>query len=1056
MQTSAQLWAGIGIVLALGTAGLGAQDAKRFDPAREPMKLVTVGNGFGQLLPHRVPVPDAQGLPTSVVVDIRTQGDLANVRPFNPILPTTVWPAAAVLPDGRPGNHYIVVRFGREIDVDSVLTDSVGALSYDNLTGAIQVFALEQLSSTVTAVRGRAFIGGRTYGAVDPADPTRLRFEQWVELDGAGRPRARTIDGQQPGLGFPGTQSPSVLPGARGLLDDQTFVFVVDSDHDLSTFETFPAGRVIALRIDPAVRSRFGVEFGVEARATGSVGADTHGPEVLGGPFPVIEPADGDRGVDPETHVFVSFTEAVQPLVLGPLDPDAPPGLSAAIQLVFGPAAARVQVPVHVRLPSVLDLLRVELVPAYPFPGSGGAGFCTSGQVQVRVNSGQVQDLVGNTNALAVQTAFQTAAGQGLVNAPVAPDTIYVARGGALSVIDLNGFGQSTGDPTFDLFHPIVQGNSNFPNNPNVMLQGSQLTPPLVPGTCTFDGGSAGVFTLTRDSNLGDELIGAPALQSVGDMALGHALDSSFNDALPSGCQAGGGNLCASTGLKRLSLAFGGPNTLVPATGLAVKIVVGGENPVSWAPTPNPPGLAFPPLCLQPFLLGQEPTSIVSALPPPQGSGLFNLLAPGPNPLGNPALDLPPTNLLAGAQNAFFQGPSPAQPSVLQCQLFGQRQHIGHFLYVVDRVAEELVVLDSNRFTVLDRLALADPTSLAMSPNLDLLAVSQEGADQVSFVDIDPSSASFHQVVHTTAVGRGPVGLAWDSGNEDVLVCNRGAGSVSVISAFTLEVRKTVQAPGKVRALDGRYLPAHFPFEVALTPRQLGLGFNRGVYFGYILNTDGTLSVFESGPDGVNGWGYDDIVDTLSLRFHDARTLQPDVTDLGSAVFVLHEDPLGLDGRPTGQTGGALTKLAILSGASGVQVFTPAELAAPPHLRQLQFGVEYSLGEGPNGLSGVPVDLAFDDQLNLSALTNFSTQFSAGQPLSFNGKSLVRFGGSSYLPASAPALVFLAVPGATPSAGAVDVIQLASRQRRDADVFQPGIQSIAVPGVSGLMDYFRQ
>jgi len=637
------------------------------------------------------------------------------------------------------------------------------------------------------------------------------------------------------------------------------------------------------------------------------------------------------------------------------------------------------------------------------------------------------------------------------VIAPVAPDTIYVARGDALSVIDLNGFGQSTGDPSFDFLHPIVQGHSNFPNNPNVALQGSQLTPPLVPGTCTFNGGSAGVFTLTRDSNLGDELIGAPALQSVGDMALGHALDTTFNDAQPFGCQAGGGNLCAATGLKRLSLAFGTPNTLVPTTGLPIKIVFGGENPVSWAPSPNPPGLVFPPLCLQPFLLGQEPTSIVAA-----GAGLSNLLVPGPNPLGNPALDRPPTNLLAGAQNAFFQGPSPAQPLVAQCQSFGVRQHIGHFLYVVDRVAEELVVLDSNRFTVLDRIALADPTSLAMSPNLDLLAVSQEGADRVSFVDIDPASATFHRIVHATTVGRGPVGLAWDSGNEDVLVCNRGEGSVSVISAFTLDVRKTVQAPGKVRGLDGHFLPTHFPFEVALTPRQLGFGFQRGVYFGYVLNTDDTVSVFESGPDGVNGWGYDDIVATLPFPFRRARTLQPDVADLGSAVFVLHEEPLGLDGRPTGQTGGALTKLALLSGVSGIQVFTPAELSAPPHLRQLQFGVQYSLGEGPSGLSGVPVDIAFDDQLNLSALTNFSTQFSARQPLSLNGKSLVRFANSAYVPANAPALLFLAVPASTASAGAVDVIRLATGQRRDADVFQPGIQSIAVPGVSGLMDFFRQ
>src|SRR5262249_23079578 len=193
--------------------------------------------------------------------------------------------------------------------------------------------------------------------------------------------------------------------------------------------------------------------------------------------------------------------------------------------------------------------------------------------------------------------------------APVAPDAIYVARGNALSVVDLNGFGQSTGNPTFDIAHPIVQGNTNFPNNPNVKLQGSQMIPPLVPGTCTFDGGSAGVFTLTRDSNLNDELAGAPALQSVGDMALGHALDSVYNDGSPFGCQAGGGNICATTGLKLIQLQFGGPNTLAPLTsGFPIKIIQGGENPVCWAPSPNPPPLVYPPLCLTPFILRSCPT----------------------------------------------------------------------------------------------------------------------------------------------------------------------------------------------------------------------------------------------------------------------------------------------------------------------------------------------------------------------------------------------------------------------------------------------------------------
>ena len=46
-------------------------------------------------------------------------------------------------------------------------------------------------------------------------------------------------------------------------------------------------------------------------------------------------------------------------------------------------------------------------------------------------------------------TSYTTGVGPGLVNAPVAPEAIYVGIGGAepgVSVIDLHGFGQGTGD----------------------------------------------------------------------------------------------------------------------------------------------------------------------------------------------------------------------------------------------------------------------------------------------------------------------------------------------------------------------------------------------------------------------------------------------------------------------------------------------------------------------------------------------------------------------------------------------------------------------------------
>jgi hypothetical protein len=82
-------------------------------------------------------------------------------------------------------------------------------------------------------------------------------------------------------------------------------------------------------------------------------------------------------------------------------------------------------------------------------------------------------------------------------------------------VVDLNGFGQSTGDPRFgDPNNPqgltFPKGWSNFPNNPNLRGYGPIIVSAARSGTCTVDGGSAGCFTLTRDTSLND-LARAPA-----------------------------------------------------------------------------------------------------------------------------------------------------------------------------------------------------------------------------------------------------------------------------------------------------------------------------------------------------------------------------------------------------------------------------------------------------------------------------------------------------------------------------------------------------------------
>jgi len=1031
-------WLGLGLLLqACGGASSSGGGSSQFT-------ILEASNGFGRMLPYQIAVRDAAGNPTSRVIEITSLSDLtSNVTPANPVKPPTQWPLEGRQPNGAPGNHFFYVRFSQEIDLLSVLNPSTQAAIDSHLTGAIQILAIDPLAGTEQALPGRAFVGGRAIGPdLDPLLPGNFAVQQWVSLVNGNLVAEDVGGGATPGLGFPGTEV--AFTGNEVLVDPATFTFVYDTNGDLLDYETFPTGVQIQMRINEDTLSVLGRRIEQVGLASSTVGPDTIAPEVRNSRTnrPAILPPNEELDVDPETNIEIQFTEPLQLLTLAELDDGTPPRLSSAIRLIFGPSANRVQVPYTLRPFSIYDFSRLELVPAYNFPGTGaeiGDLTCGNfGEITIEVNGRQFTDLSAVVNQDAFTSVFTTREGPGIVNAPVVPDVIYLARRGAspgLSVLDLNGFGGSTGNPTYDQLQPIREGNSNFPNNPNVSVLGSSLLPPLQPGTCTIDGGSAGPLTLTLSSTLSDILVTGPILESIEDLAIGHALDNTFNGSAPFGCQSGGGNICASTGLKQSILSAGGANSLAPSTtsSLATKIVTGGENLVNFAPSPNPPPLVFPPLCLSPLINGQEPSSVASSAFP-------NLLVPGSNARGNPATNRPPTNMLAKTQNAFFDGPTPPQPTVTGCGTFASRQQIGHFLYVIDRVASQVVVLNSNRMTVIDRITTSDPTSLAISPNLDLLAVTNEGADQVSFIDTNPSSANFHRVVRTVPVGVGPTGIAWDSGNEDIFVCNQGDGSVSIISAFSLRPRQTVR--NQITR----------PIDVALTPRQLGFGFRRGVYFGYILNQDGTVAVFESGPDGVNGWGFDDTVGTLPFRFFQPKAIQADITRLNSAVWVAHENPLDANGDATGQTGGALTNVGISSAQAGIIIL--GGLSATPSFRNLQFGIFASVAEGSNGLSGVPTDIAFDNQVNITALTNFSTQYSAGQPLSINGKSLVRFLGGAFGPAASPQFAFVAVP----NPGVVDVLDLSTGpvRRVDTNLFQSGLQSIPASNVTLVADYFRQ
>jgi len=252
------------------------------------MRLLEVSHGFGLLLPHQAFQLDAVGLPTSNIVPLRTLEELnANVSITNSILPTTQWPTTTILPDGTAGNHYVYAEFNSPIDIESVLNGSPGAVANSNLSGTITVQATDPVTQQTKSVRGRVFIDGYTYAGVPSGTPPLLEWQKWIDVDALGKPVALPVGGAVPGVGFPGTESIGSFPGSSKLISPNTLVFVRDEDGDLTTYETFPAGQQISIRITNGVRAVSGKALLDAGLAASTVGPDTINPEVAQSPPPL-------------------------------------------------------------------------------------------------------------------------------------------------------------------------------------------------------------------------------------------------------------------------------------------------------------------------------------------------------------------------------------------------------------------------------------------------------------------------------------------------------------------------------------------------------------------------------------------------------------------------------------------------------------------------------------------------------------------------------------------------------------------------------------------------
>lgn len=1020
----------LGAALFSASCGVGKPDA---EPTFE---LVEVSNGHGVLLPYTTFRLDANGSKTGEVMTLRTVDEIyANVNPDNPVLPVAPWPEDPVLPVTLDaGNHYLLMRLSRAPLASSFLDPTLG------LTGAVTLSALDPISGQGEVLEGQVFVGGRVLTGFD--ENGFGIWETWVELGTGANGQPKPLAVVPGAVGFPGTEGINGLQEFAKLLAPEAVVFVVDSDDDLSSYETVPADRQIQLRVSTALQSTAGQNLPTTALASSTLGADSVDPELgksLAGvtTLPKISPGNGQSDVDPSTLIRLDFSEPIQPYTLGTYDDGSLPGSSSALDIAFGPEESRTDMIFNIRPASAYDLSSYDVVPAYRFPGIGPVGLTcdTFARVDIQLRDGQLSDFNGNFNSGAFSTFFETGSGQAYANIPVAPDVIYIARTGSqptISVLDLNGFGAGTGNPTYDELSPVVEGNSNYPNNPNLRFQGGSVFPALKQGTCTLDGGSGGVFSLARNSNLSDRLVTSPVVESVGDIMIGQPLDLAFNNAPPPfGCQAGNLNLCAQDGLK-IPTPVQGATVALPATAVQVSTTPpGGGNLISWAPHPNPPALSFPPLCASPFIGGAEPTSVDSS------ATANNLLVPNADPFGNPSLQIPPSGLLHDAQNAFFQGPSRPSTSLAGCMPYQIRQQVGHFLYVGDQARNEVVVLNSNTFELIDRIPVPDPSSFAMSPNIDLLAISSRAVNLVSFIDINPNSSTFHQLIKSTEVGVAPLGIAWQPDNEDILVCNEGSNSVSIISGFNLEVRNTVTTG------------LSSPFEVAVGARQGAFGFQTGRYYAWILDRTGRVSLYESGPALLSGFGLDDIRQQLPYTFSNPKSIALDQSDLFGAVWVVHERPFDVStNSPSGIAGGAVSRVS----NENIQQVPSGGIT------QLLYDTDITASIGPETLTGDPVAIAFDDLTNQAALPAAQSAFSPGQPAIANSKSVWRPVPGGAIPTNTPELMFLAIPNSTSSGGGViEVIDLnAGNTRVDVNVFQPGIQSVSVPGVIGLSSYFSQ
>ncbi len=277
--------------------------------------------------------------------------------------------------------------------------------------------------------------------------------------------------------------------------------------------------------------------------------------------------------------------------------------------------------------------------------------------------------------------------------------------------------------------------------------------------------------------------------------------------------------------------------------------------------------------------------------------------------------------------------------------------------------------------------------------------------------------------------------MSWQPDGEDILVVSTDANAMTLISAFDFTVRRVVTGF------------MNRPIALIATERYVLTGNASGVYYAYILNENGTVAIYESGPDGVNGIGFNDVIGTVTnATFPRAKAMLFDHQAQQGGVMIGHVDDQGL---------GQVSRLWLTASPAGQLPLNPSVggFILPPTYRQKEWtvtqrfgGVNASVAQGQFLSGNSVIDLCTDNLLNTGASLGQTTLFNLAYlrtPYFHSGKHTLKLVGGAPVFAVIPKFLFVALS----DVGKIDVIEIETGTT---------VATIDVPGVRVVADYWRQ